>query len=46
MPSRRPRIYYTYIMGSITGVLYVGITSDLMTRVAQYKNGRTPGFTS
>ena len=46
MPSRRPRIYYTYIMGSITGVLYVGITSDLMTRVAQHKSGRTPGFTS
>jgi len=43
---RQPRTYYTYIMGSITGVLYTGITGDLMARVAQHKSGSAPGFTS
>ena len=46
MPPYEPHSYYTYIMGSITGVLYTGMTGDLMTRVAQHKSGRTPGFTS
>jgi putative endonuclease len=46
MPAYDPRTYYVYIMGSITGVLYVGMTGGLMTRVAQHKSGRTPGFTS
>jgi putative endonuclease len=41
-----PRVYYTYIMGSIAGVLYVGVTSDLTTRVTQHKSGCVPGFTS
>jgi putative endonuclease len=44
MPQERT--YYAYIMGSITGVLYVGITGDLITRVTRHKSGRTPGFTS
>jgi len=46
MPPREPRVYYTYIMGSFSGVLYVGVTGDLMSRVMQHKSGRTPGFTS
>ena len=46
MPPREPRTYYTYIMGSISRVLYVGMTGDLVARVAEHKSGRTAGFTS
>jgi putative endonuclease len=35
---------YTYIMGSDTGTLYTGVTSDLNTRVKQHKNGTFEGF--
>jgi putative endonuclease len=43
---QEPRVYYTYIMGSRSGVLYVGITGDLVTRTSQHKNPAVPGFTS
>lgn len=46
MSPPEPRIYYTYIMGSITGILYVGVTGDLMSRVTQHKSGKVAGFTS
>ncbi|HXN86075.1 MAG TPA: GIY-YIG nuclease family protein [Candidatus Binataceae bacterium] len=46
MPPREPRTYYTYIMGSRSGVIYIGITSNLMARVCQHKTGVVPGFTS
>jgi putative endonuclease len=35
---------YTYIMGSPTGTLYIGVTSDIFTRVQQHKNGTFEGF--
>jgi putative endonuclease len=35
---------YTYIMGSSTGVLYIGITSDIYHRVHQHKIGAFEGF--
>ena len=35
---------YTYIMGSNTGTLYVGVTSDIYTRIQQHKNGTFEGF--
>jgi len=31
---------YTYIMGSITGVLYIGVTSEFDDRISQHKNRR------
>jgi putative endonuclease len=46
MSHREPRTYYIYIMGSISRVLYIGVTGDLMGRIAEHKAGRTPGFTS
>jgi putative endonuclease len=35
---------YTYIMGSNTGTLYIGVTSDFDTRISQHKNGFFEGF--
>ena len=35
---------YTYIMGSPTGTLYIGVTSDIYDRVLQHKNGSFDGF--
>lgn len=37
--------YYVYIMSSISGVLYVGITSNLKRRVNEHKEGLIKGFT-
>ncbi|MDR3450450.1 MAG: GIY-YIG nuclease family protein [Alphaproteobacteria bacterium] len=37
---------YVYILASQTaGTLYIGVTSDLVTRVAQHKDGTYRGFT-
>lgn len=35
---------YTYIVGSTTGTLYIGVTSDLYSRVLQHKEGTFEGF--
>jgi putative endonuclease len=35
---------YTYIMGSLTGTLYIGVTSNFDTRILQHKNGTFEGF--
>lgn len=35
---------YTYIMGSASGTLYIGVTSDLFHRVHQHKTGTYEGF--
>jgi putative endonuclease len=37
--------YYVYILCSTNQVLYVGMTNDLVRRVAQHKRGAFPGFT-
>src|SRR5260370_7617522 len=37
---------YVYIMGSApNGILYVGVTSDLVQRVYAHRNGLIAGFT-
>ena len=39
-------LYYVYIMASQrNGTLYVGMTSDLVKRVYEHRNGVVPGFT-
>jgi putative endonuclease len=35
---------YIYILGSRTGTLYIGVTSNLVVRVWQHKSGKYPGF--
>jgi hypothetical protein len=36
---------YIYILGSHTGTLYIGVTSNLYLRVMQHKEGTLEGFT-
>lgn len=44
MPYER-RTYSTYMMGSISGTLYIGITGNLHKRVFEHKFHRIEGFT-
>ncbi len=37
--------YYVYIVASLSGVLYTGVTNSVLRRVHQHKEKRTPGFT-
>ena len=41
----RPDTFWTYIMASGSGVVYVGVSSDLASRVMQHKSKLIPGFT-
>jgi len=40
------RLYYVYIMSSITRVIYIGVTNDLEFRVLQHKHKKHQGFTA
>lgn len=41
------RVYFVYIMASISGTLYVGVTNSAYFRSLDHKCGRNPGsFTS
>jgi hypothetical protein len=37
---------FIYILGSHTGTLYIGVTSNLYLRVMQHKEGTWEGFTA
>ncbi len=39
------RAYHVYILSSISRCIYIGVTNDLMRRVAQHRRGAIPGFT-
>jgi putative endonuclease len=37
--------FYVYILASRSGVLYTGVTRDLIRRIHQHRLGLVPGFT-
>ncbi len=39
------KTYYVYIMSSISGTLYTGMTNDLERRIFEHKEGENSGFT-
>jgi putative endonuclease len=38
--------FWTYIVASIGGTLYIGMTDDLAQRILDHKSGEFPGFAS
>ena len=46
MRKQREHRYSVYILGSFSGTLYIGITSNLVFRVRQHKGHTFRGFTA
>jgi len=42
----RKHKYCVYIVGSLSGTLYIGMTNNLHVRVMQHKEGKIEGFTA
>src|SRR5258706_465704 len=42
---RERKTYYVYIIGSLSGTLYIGMTSKLHARTFEHKFHRVEGFT-
>jgi putative endonuclease len=40
-----PRTFYVYILAGKSGVLYTGMTNDLVRRVREHKQKQIEGFT-
>ncbi len=43
---RNRRIYYVYILSSLSRTLYTGVTNDLDRRVFEHKQGEPGSFTA
>jgi putative endonuclease len=39
------RAYHVYILSSLSRCIYIGVTNDLLRRLAQHRRGLIPGFT-
>lgn len=39
------KCYYVYILASASGVLYTGVTNNIVRRAVQHRQKRFPGFT-
>ena len=46
MRTNRQHCYTVYILGSISGTLYIGVMSEFVTRVRQHRNHTFGGFTA
>ena len=46
MRRERQHRYSVYILGSLSGTLYIGVTSNLVFRVRQHKDHTFRGFTA
>ena len=44
--GRREYRFYTYILGSLSGTLYIGMTNNLARRIWQHKRHEIAGFTA
>jgi putative endonuclease len=44
-PRRFQRCYYVYILASLSGTLYVGLTDDSRKRILQHQSRQFDGFT-
>jgi len=42
---RSPSCYFVYLLSSLSGTLYVGLTDNLWKRVQEHKDGLFDGFT-
>jgi putative endonuclease len=40
------RLYHVYMLASRSRVLYIGVTSKLLSRVNEHREGSVPGFSS
>ena len=40
------KVFYIYMLMSLNGTLYVGVTSNLEKRMHEHRHGVFPGFTS
>ena len=38
-------VYHVYILSSLSRCIYIGVTNDLLRRLAQHRRGAIPGFT-
>ena len=43
-PMIRTKRYYVYILASLSGTLYIGITDNLERRMVEHKEGPNSGF--
>ena len=46
MRRERELRYWVYVLGSLSGTLYIGVTSNLSFRVRQHKEHTFRGFTA
>lgn len=43
---RSPRVYFVYILASLSGTIYVGVSNNLQKRTAQHWIGNESSFTT
>lgn len=44
--ERRDKRYYVYILSSLSGTLYTGVTNSIRRRLIEHRAGQEPSFTA